>query len=229
FLLFFFIGFVVAAQIGGRVLDKRGAKLAVGVGCGLGAVGYYLWAGHVTTLSFSDQQWYIILSGAGLGFMLGPSSTDAVNRASRLSYGEATGVNPTVRNYFAGLGLAVLGTILVTELRSRITGSLVAQGLSKPKAQVLAAQLSQSASGSGSGSSSGSGSGSTSSIPHFYRLDFAYATREVLYVMAGVMAVAAVVAIVGLRRGVQEDQPGAAGAAADQPVSAVDETGAGAC
>jgi hypothetical protein len=223
FLLYYFIGFVIAAQIGGRMLDKAGAKRPVVLGCVLAAVGYFLWAGHVTSLSFGDQQWYIILSGAGLGFMLGPSSTDAVNRASRLSYGEATGITQTVRNYFASLGLAVLGTILVTELRSRITGSLVAQGLSKPKAQVLAAQLSQSASGSGSGSSSGSGS--VSSIPHFYRLDFAYATREVLYVMAGVMAVAAVVAIVGLRRGVQEDQPGAAGGAADQPVPAVDETG----
>ncbi len=63
FLLFFFIGFVVAAQIGGRMLDQRGAKRPVVLGCVLGAVGYYLWAGQVTTLSFSDQQWYIILSG----------------------------------------------------------------------------------------------------------------------------------------------------------------------
>jgi hypothetical protein len=45
------------------------------------------------------QQWYIILSGAGMGFMLGPSSRDAVNPASRLSYGEATGITQTVRNY----------------------------------------------------------------------------------------------------------------------------------
>src|SRR6202012_99750 len=163
FLLFFFIGFVVAAQIGGRVLDKRGAKLAVGVGCGLGAVGYYLWAGHVTTLSFSDQQWFIILSGAGLGFMLGPSSTDAVNRASRLSYGEATGITQTVRNYTASLGLAILGTILVTDMRNRLTGSLEAQGLPRARATALAAQLAQSR-GGGTGTS-------TASIPHYYRLD----------------------------------------------------------
>src|SRR6201996_406806 len=225
FLLYFFIGFVIAAQIGGRMLDKRGAKLPVVLGCVLAAVGFYLWAGEVTTLSFSDQQWWIIISGGGLGFMLGPSSTDAVNRASRLSYGEATGITQTVRNFAASLGLAVLGTILVTELRNKVTSTLVGKGLSHAKAAVVASQVTQSASVSSSGSSSGSGSGSTSSIPHFYRLDFAYATREVLYVMAGVMAVAAVVAIVGLRRGVQEDQPGAAGAAADQPVSAVDETG----
>jgi hypothetical protein len=43
------------------------------------------------------------------------------------------------------------------------------------------------------------------------RLDFAYATRTVLYAMAGVMAVAAVVALLGLRRGVQEGEPDAEG------------------
>jgi EmrB/QacA subfamily drug resistance transporter len=219
FLLFFFIGFVVAAQIGGRMLDKRGAKLPVVLGCVLGAVGYYLWAGHVTTLSFSDQQWFIILSGAGLGFMLGPSSTDAVNRASRLSYGEATGITQTVRNYTASLGLAILGTILVSEMRSRLTGSLVAQGVPRARAQVLAGQLSQSR----------SGSGSVSSIPHFYRLDFAYATRTVLYVMAGIMAAAAIVAILGLRRGVQEEVAGASGASGAEGSGGVAEVaGAGA-
>ena len=37
------------------------------------------------------------------------------------------------------------------------------------------------------------------------RLDFAYATRSVLYVMAAIMAAAAVVAFVGLRAGLQEE------------------------
>jgi hypothetical protein len=151
-----------------------------------------------------------------------------VNRASRLSYGEATGITQTVRNYTASLGLAILGTILVTEMRSRLTGSLVAQGVPRARAQVLATQLSQSTSGGGSGSGSGSGSSSASSslasIPHFYRLDFAYATRTVLFVMAGIMAAAAIVAILGLRRGVQEDP----GGAADPEARVAEVAGAGA-
>jgi EmrB/QacA subfamily drug resistance transporter len=201
FLLYFFIGFVIAAQIGGRMLDRRGAKLPVVLGCALAAVGYWLWAGKVTGLSFASQQWFIIMSGAGMGFMLGPASTDAVNRASRLTYGEATGITQTVRNYTASLGLAILGTILVTEMRSRLTTSLIAMGLPRARAQVEAAQLAQSR-GGGSG---GGGSGGVAAIPHFYRLDFAYATRTVLYVMAGIMAVAWLVAVLGLRRGAQED------------------------
>jgi len=195
FLLFFFIGFVVAAQIGGRMLDSGGARRPVVLGCVVAAVGFYLWAGKVTGLSFDKQQWYIIMAGAGMGLMLGPASTDAVNRASRLSYGEATGITQTVRNYAASLGLAILGTVQVTVMRSHLTTSLQSQGLSKGQATGEAARLAQ-----GQG-----GRGSTASIPHFVRLDFAYATRTVLYGMALAMAVAAVVGLFGLRTGLQED------------------------
>jgi EmrB/QacA subfamily drug resistance transporter len=212
-LLFFFIGFVIAAQIGGRMLDRVGAKRPVVIGCVLGAVGFWLWAGKVTDLSFSAQQWYIVLAGAGMGFMLGPASTDAVNRASRLTYGEATGITQTVRNYAASMGLAILGTILVSQMRGHITNSLISLGAPRSKATAEASTLSQ---------SHGS-SGSVASIPHFYRVDFAQSTQTVLYVMAGIMAAAAIVAILGLRRGVQQDiggeaaEPAQESAAVDNP------------
>jgi EmrB/QacA subfamily drug resistance transporter len=196
-LLYFFIGFVIAAQVGGRLLDRRGAKPAVVIGCALAAVGFWLWAGKVTQLNFSSQQWDIVLSGAGMGLMLGPASTDAVNRASNLSYGEATGITQTVRNYAASLGIAVLGTVLVTKLRSALTSSLVAMGQPHSVASHEASTLSQ---------FKGTG-GTVSAIPHFFRLDFADATKTVFEVMAIVMAVAAVVALVGLERGLQEETP----------------------
>ncbi len=195
YILYFFIGFVIAAQIGGRMLDRIGAQRPVVLGCAIAAVGFYLWAGKVTGLDFGSQQVYIILAGAGMGMMLGPANTDAVNRASRLSYGEATGITQTVRNYSASLGLAILGTILVSQMRARITTSLMTMGVSAAHAHALASKLSQSQ----------SGSGSIASIPHFVRLDFAYATRSVLYVMAAIMAIAAIVALLGLQRGVQEE------------------------
>ena len=105
------------------------------------------------------------------------------------------------------MGLAILGTILVTEMRSHITSSLISlYHLPSSKAAAEAANLSQS-------HGSGSGSGSVASIPHFYRLDFAQSTQTVLYVMAGIMAAAAIVAILGLRAGVQKDL----GAEAQEP------------
>jgi hypothetical protein len=46
--------------------------------------------------------------GSSCWELLGQASTDAVNRASRLAYGEATGITQTVRNFAASLGIAVL-------------------------------------------------------------------------------------------------------------------------
>jgi EmrB/QacA subfamily drug resistance transporter len=194
FLLFFFVGFVIAAQIGGRILDRRGAKPAVVMGCALAAVGFGQWASKVTLLSFSNQQTWVILAGAGMGLMLGPANTDAINRASKLSYGEATGITQTVRNLGASLGLAVLGTVLITEFRSRLTTSLRAQHV--PHAAQLAARFSQS-----------QGSSLPGRIPAYASLDFAHATQSVLYVMCGIMAAAGAVALLGLRRGLQEAGP----------------------
>ncbi|MGH3070055.1 MAG: MFS transporter [Streptosporangiaceae bacterium] len=216
YLLYFFIGFVVASQIGGRMLDRTGAKRPVVLGCVLAAVGFWLWAGQVTDLSLGAQVWYVVLAGAGMGFMLSPASTDAVNRASRFSYGEATGITQTVRNYAASLGLAILGTVLVTQMRSRVTTSLTARGVPAGRAAHEASQIAQF-----QGRST-----STSAIPHFIRLDFAYASRSVFYAMAIFMAVAAIIAVVGLRGGRQQDpgeeaRPGGAGQASGEDATPV--------
>jgi MFS family permease len=191
FLLYFFIGFVILAQIGGRILDREGAKRAVVLGCAIAAVGFGLWASKVTTLSFSKQQIWVIVAGAGMGMMLGPANTDAVNRAGNLSYGEATGITQTIRNYGASLGLAALGTIELFTYRSHLTTSLRQMGA--PNAAAEANRISQS-----------QGSGSVKSIPHFVSLAFAQSTETVLYVMCGIMAFAGVVALFGLKRGRQE-------------------------
>jgi MFS family permease len=196
-LLYFFIGFVVAAQIGGRMLDRVGAKRPVVLGCSLAAVGFALWAGKATDLNLSSQIWFIILAGAGLGLMQGQANTDAVNRASRLSYGEATGITQTVRNYAASLGLAVLGTILVSGLRSHLASSLAARGLAPRQASAAAARIAEHE----------GGNGGVATIPHFVRMDFAYASQTVFYVMTGIMGAAAVVAMLGLRFGRQQDTP----------------------
>jgi len=188
-ILYFFLGFVVCAQIGGRMLDRGGAKRPVLLGCILAAVGFWLWGGKATDLNAGAQTFYIILAGAGMGLMLGQANTDAINQASRYSYGEATGITQTVRNYGASLGFAILGTLLISRFRSQVTSSLTAQGIPGPAAATEAAKIAQLR-----------GGGSTAAIPLFVRADFAHAIQDVLYAMAIIMAVAALVALRGLRR-----------------------------
>ena len=84
--------------------------------------------------------------------------------------------------------------------RTHVTASLIAQGVSPPgRAGPTSRRIAQ-----------GGGSARTGAIPAFVQLDFAYATRSVLMVMGWVMVGAAVVALVGLRRGVQTEVPASA-------------------
>ena len=121
------------------MLDREGAKRAVVLGCAIAAVGFGFWASKVTMLDFDQQRIWVIVAGAGMGMMLGPANTDAVNRAGNLSYGEATGITQTIRNYGASLGLAALGTILLFTFRSHLTTSLSAMGV--PHAATVADRI----------------------------------------------------------------------------------------
>jgi EmrB/QacA subfamily drug resistance transporter len=203
YLLIFFAGFAVASQRGGQLLDKVGARSAIVPGCAIAAVGFYLWGNSLTELSVSDQWYWIVLTGVGVGLVLSPANTDALNRVSRDRYGEATGITQTVRNFGSSLGLAILGSILILENRTNLEATADENGIPKQVGSEIADTISQ-----------GTGAGETSenlpapvqkvvdSIPH----DFALASRTVFYAMAGVMAVAFVIALARMPGGKVETE-----------------------
>ncbi len=199
YLLYFFFGFAPGVQVGGRVLDRMGAKQVVVIGCAVAAVGLALWARQVVKLDVGTQWYLVLLSGFGLGMMVGPANTDAINQAGRLSYGEATGVTQTTRNFGASVGLAALGTLFTSMIANRLTTELVSAGVPRAQATKIASSASQSQFGS-SKALAGHG-GVAQAALHAARDAVAYGMRAVLFGMAGVMAVAFLVALIGLRRG----------------------------
>ena len=196
YILYFFIGFVILAQVGGRILDTRGAKPAVVMGCAISAVGFYLLAGKLTDLSMSAQALYIAIAGGGIGLMLGTASTDAVNRAPSSSYSEVTGITQTARNFGASLGLAVLGAILVTQNKTNVTDALTRHGVPSGVAHNVASSLSSSGA-----AGSHAGAHQPAALTHAVQIAFAHSTQTVFYIMAGVMAATFFVAVRGLPRG----------------------------
>ncbi|HET6866840.1 MAG TPA: MFS transporter [Solirubrobacteraceae bacterium] len=195
YILWFFIGFVIMSQIGGRILDRRGARPAVVFGAAIAAVGFFLLAGKLTDLSLSAQRLDIAIAGGGLGLMLGPASTDAVNRAPRTSYSEVTGITQTARNFGASLGLAVLGAILITRDDTNVTAALTKNGVPGGIAHRIAASF------GGSGPGAGAGQGQPAALVHDVQLAFAHSTQTVFYIMAGVMLATFIVAVRWLPRG----------------------------
>ncbi|MFI8084511.1 MFS transporter [Kitasatospora sp. NPDC086009] len=193
YLLVFFAGFAPGSQIGGRMLDRRGARPPMLLGTAVSAVGFALWASKITDLSLGAQWPYIVLAGAGIGLLLTPASTDAVNRSINASYGEVTGITQTVRNYSASLGLAVLGTVLLHSTTRNVRSTLVANGVPVDAAPGVADTVTKGITGHGSGSQAPNGVGAT--LLDAIRQDFAEANGPVLYGMAAALAVAFVCAL----------------------------------
>ena len=195
----FFAGFAPGVQVGGRRLDQSGAKIPVVAGCVIAAVGLALWGSSVTHLSLNNQWYYIIIAGFGLGLMLGPSNTDAINQVGRLSYGEATGVTQTTRNFGASFGLAFLGTLLVSVERNHLVTRLTGLGLSSGTAHSVAKTIAQNRESTPRSAVHGA---FATHVYHAAQLSLADGIQDVLYAMAAVMVVAAIVARIGLRPGI---------------------------
>ncbi|HET7510032.1 MAG TPA: MFS transporter [Solirubrobacterales bacterium] len=203
YLLIFFAGFATASQYGGKLLDKVGARPSVVLGCAVAAVGFFLWGHSLTKLSVSDQWYFIVIVGAGVGLVLSPANTDALNRVPRSRYGEATGITQTVRNFGSSLGLAVLGSILILENRSNLEATAAANGVPKQAADEIADTISQGgAGGEAPAHLHGPIAKVVDSIPH----DFALASRTVFYGMAAAMAIAFVVSLAWMPGGKVEEE-----------------------
>ncbi|MFJ7157291.1 MFS transporter [Streptomyces sp. NPDC101118] len=193
YVLYFFAGFGLAAQWGGRILDKRGARPAMRLGTALACAGFALWATRLTDLSAHDQWPYACLAGAGIGFLLSPASTDAVNRAIGASYGEVTGITQTVRNYAAAVGMAVFGTVLTHVTTDRVARTLTAKGTPEDAAHGLARGIAERVTGHPDDHVPTGDGPTATAMRHAIqdiRLDFAEANRWVFYGMAIALGVA---------------------------------------
>lgn len=204
YILTFFLGFAPAAQVGGRVLDRHGAKPAVVAGGVIAAIGFFQWANRIPDLSFNDQFWWIVCAGAGLGLLVGPANTDAINRAARVAYGEVSGVTQTIRNYGSSIGLALLGTVFVNQTRTHLGTTLQSVGLPQAKADAIAQHLSQSGGGTPGPEMARDAGRKAAEVFAAAQHDLALAMKSVFLWMAIAMVVAALVALLGLRFGRQE-------------------------
>ncbi|QHY95569.1 Multidrug resistance protein 3 [Streptomyces sp. S4.7] len=221
FLLYFFVGFAIASQWGGRVLDKRGARPALRLGTAIGAVGFGLWASKLTDLSMHDQWPYVALAGAGIGLLLSPASTDAVNRAIGASYGEVTGITQTIRYFAASVGLAVFGTVLTHITGDRVAETLRAKGLPAGEARDAANSVAEAVSGQAD-TRQPSGEGDVARIMResmeAIRMDFAQANQWVFYGMAIALVLAFICSLF---------HPGTRVTGTPEPTGAPERTGPG--
>ncbi|MFT8593366.1 MAG: MFS transporter [Bifidobacterium sp.] len=143
-ILYFFIGFMIASKLGARIFERHGSRRVLII-AGLCTVGGFLYltsavggfnAGIPSQESVLDTA--IALSGAGIGFMFSPTSTDMVNRALNASYGEVSAITQLFKNFGGALGMALFSSLSSTVFANRLHNGLSRYGVTQAMADAIA-------------------------------------------------------------------------------------------
>jgi hypothetical protein len=189
-----FYPFFIASRIGGVWLDKVGAKIPTVLGLLVTAVGMGIWAYELPDLSHSDTLAGMLVTGTGLGLVMSPVNTDALNRVGLRQRGEASGIVQTARNFGSALGVAVIGTVVLTVQQDKIEDLLRKFGLATSRADDIAAKILQS--GSHVADKAGSAAGPIGeAVGQRFQQDFADALQVGFAVGGGIIFVAFLIAL----------------------------------
>ncbi|RSS58354.1 MFS transporter, partial [Streptomyces sp. WAC06614] len=103
---------LVCAPLGGRLYDRVGPRVPLGVGMGLCVAALF---GTATALHLQNYVWLLFLycaMGIGMGLCVSPAWNTALGGTAPHMRGHAAGVTQTAREISAALGLAVMGAVV---------------------------------------------------------------------------------------------------------------------
>jgi EmrB/QacA subfamily drug resistance transporter len=110
----------------GRAYDRLGPRALVAAGAALLGTGTLWTAVLLGTFRYAWLLPGLVLTGIGIGLIMSPASTDALNTAPPAWRGQAQGVIQTLRHMGGTVGLAVMGTVVARTQRARLGGALPA-------------------------------------------------------------------------------------------------------
>jgi EmrB/QacA subfamily drug resistance transporter len=203
----------VTSVTAGRLLNRIQTRFLIAGGFALVTAGLFFMRGLTPTDGWTHFLPGFLLAGAGVGLISPPLASTAVGVVSRERAGMASGINSTFRQVGIATGVAALGSILASLVKSHVIASLAGTPLAAHGAQLGAAV--------GSGSLADAARAVPARYQHLVfaagRASYVHALNEILLI-AGIIAAAATLATLLLIR--QKDfHPVGAGAppSSDEP------------
>ena len=115
---------IVAAPLAGRLAGRIGSRLPMTGGLTLVAGGLFLLSSLKADTSYSFIWPVFLMMGFGMGFTMTPMTAAVMNSVGAQRAGLGSAMTNTSRQIGGVLGIALLGTILSTRLKSSMTDSL---------------------------------------------------------------------------------------------------------
>jgi len=106
------IAMLFMMPIAGRMYNRFGPRLLVGVGLGFLVFGFWDLGTLTTSVGYWDLAWPQIWQGVGFSFLFAALSTAALSGVPKPEITEATGLYNVVRQVMGSIGIALAATLL---------------------------------------------------------------------------------------------------------------------
>jgi MFS family permease len=114
----------VLGPLAGRLTDRVGPRPLMSLGLVVVSAAVFIQSGITVHTSYLRLLPGFMLMGIGIGLVMSPMSTAAMNSVDRTKAGAASGVLSMSRMVGGTFGVAVMGALIATIGRSKIDGSL---------------------------------------------------------------------------------------------------------
>ncbi|GAX58137.1 MFS transporter [Streptomyces olivochromogenes] len=114
----------VGAAVTGRLAPKLGVKPVVGTGMVVGTAGVFLLTRIESGSTYTDFLTPLLLLGFAIGLSLSPATDTFMGSFPESELGVGGGANDTTLELGASLGIAILGSLLATSYKDKLTDPL---------------------------------------------------------------------------------------------------------
>ncbi|PPS73310.1 MULTISPECIES: MFS transporter [Streptomyces] len=130
----------VGAAVTGKLAPKLGVKLVVGAGMVIGTAGVFLLTQIESGSAYTDFLTPLLMLGFAIGLSLAPATDTIMGSFPESELGVGGGANDTALELGCALGIAVLGSLLATSYKDKLTdmigGRLPAEAMDVAKDSV---------------------------------------------------------------------------------------------
>jgi MFS transporter, DHA2 family, multidrug resistance protein len=115
---------MVIAPMSAKVVERVGSKLVVAAGLTVAAVGLVMASRLTAGATYPEVLWSLMVLSAGLALIMPPATESIMGSLPRAKAGVGSAVNDTVRQVGAALGVAVIGSVMSSTYRPRVSDAL---------------------------------------------------------------------------------------------------------
>ncbi|WP_020117030.1 MFS transporter [Streptomyces canus] len=111
----------LGAAVTGKLAPKLGVKIVVGTGMVIGTAGVFLLTQIESGSTYTDFLAPLLLLGFAIGLSLSPATDTIMGSFPESELGVGGGANDTALELGASLGIAILGSLLATSYKDKLT------------------------------------------------------------------------------------------------------------